>query len=130
VSVLSGGAFKPTVVAAYERGDRSISLQRFCHLARLYGVEPHRLLADALRAAKAKPRVAVHLDRIFRVGGREAEVVGDFVEQVRRLRGADQAEVIELRAGDVEVLATAAGQRSDELLRALAPALGAEPPPE
>jgi transcriptional regulator with XRE-family HTH domain len=44
----SNGAFKPTAVAGYERGERNISLQRFCELALFYGIEPERLLAKAL----------------------------------------------------------------------------------
>lgn len=48
VAVRSGGAFKPTAVAAYERAERSISLQRFCELAELYGVRPELLLAEIM----------------------------------------------------------------------------------
>jgi len=35
-------------VAGYERAERKISLQRFCELANFYGVEPERLLSEAL----------------------------------------------------------------------------------
>jgi transcriptional regulator with XRE-family HTH domain len=48
VGIASGGRFTSTAVAGYERGERSISLQRFCELAAFYGIEPERLLADAL----------------------------------------------------------------------------------
>ena len=46
VGVRSGGAFSPTAVAGYERGERSITLERFCLLADLYGVPADRLLAE------------------------------------------------------------------------------------
>ena len=41
----SGREFKASAVGGYERGERSISLDRFCRLADLYGVEPDRLIA-------------------------------------------------------------------------------------
>lgn len=46
----SKGAFSPTAVAGYERGERSITLERFCKLAELYGFEPARLLAEIVGA--------------------------------------------------------------------------------
>jgi transcriptional regulator with XRE-family HTH domain len=48
VGIRSGGTFTPTAVAGYERGERKISLQRFCELSAFYGVEPELLLAEAL----------------------------------------------------------------------------------
>lgn len=48
VGMRSAGKFTPTAVAGYERGERKISLQRFCELATFYGIEPERLLAEAL----------------------------------------------------------------------------------
>lgn len=41
----SGHEFKASAVGGYERGERSISLDRFCRLAALYGVTPDSLLA-------------------------------------------------------------------------------------
>ena len=46
VGLRSGGAFSPTAVAGYERGERGITLERFCKLADFYGVLPDRLLAE------------------------------------------------------------------------------------
>jgi transcriptional regulator with XRE-family HTH domain len=46
VGLRSEGAFSPTAVAGYERGERSITLERFCLLANLYGIPPDRLLAE------------------------------------------------------------------------------------
>ena len=50
MSARSGGYFKPTAVAGYERAERSISLLRFCRLAELYGLPPEILLAQIMRA--------------------------------------------------------------------------------
>jgi transcriptional regulator with XRE-family HTH domain len=46
--ILSAGKFKASAVGAYERGERSITLERFCELCSIYGVEPDKTLARAL----------------------------------------------------------------------------------
>lgn len=48
VERLTEGRFKPSTVAGYERGERSISVSRFLALARFYGALPDGLLADAM----------------------------------------------------------------------------------
>ncbi len=58
----SGGAFKPTAVACYERAERSISLERFCELCEFYGVAPAQLLAEIMEAAR-RPSLIVDLTR-------------------------------------------------------------------
>ena len=45
----SGSSFKPSAVGGYERGERAISVERFCRLAAVYGVPAGELLARALR---------------------------------------------------------------------------------
>jgi transcriptional regulator with XRE-family HTH domain len=42
VTVRSGGRFKPSSVASYERGERQISLERLFALLDVYGVAPER----------------------------------------------------------------------------------------
>ncbi len=123
VGTLSRGTFKPTAVAAYERGERSIPLQRFCDLARIYGIQPERLLAEIVRASEGRPPVVLDLQRLEGVTGTEGRIVEGFIEEVRRLRGEERGDVIRLRVGDVEVLATAAGHKPNKFLRMLRPAL-------
>jgi transcriptional regulator with XRE-family HTH domain len=57
VGIRSGGIFTPTTVAGYERGERAISLQRFCELATFYGVAPEDLLAEGLHPGDREPIV-------------------------------------------------------------------------
>jgi transcriptional regulator with XRE-family HTH domain len=45
VTVRSGGRFKPSSVASYERGERMISLERLFALADVYEVAPERIVA-------------------------------------------------------------------------------------
>jgi transcriptional regulator with XRE-family HTH domain len=46
---LSGNDCKASSIAGYERGERTVSVVRFCTLATLYGVAPERLLERARR---------------------------------------------------------------------------------
>src|SRR4051812_7706106 len=45
VAIRSGGRFKPSSVASYERGERQLSLERLFALAEVYGIEPERVVA-------------------------------------------------------------------------------------
>lgn len=44
VEAHTNGDFKASVVGAYERGERAISVHRFVNLARVYGADPSELL--------------------------------------------------------------------------------------
>jgi hypothetical protein len=59
VGVSSGGTFKPTAVAGYERGERHISLQRFCDLARFYEIRPELMLAEIMQGIGDVPDVII-----------------------------------------------------------------------
>lgn len=126
VSTLSHGRYKPTSVAGYERGERAISLQRFCELCELYDVPPQTLLADILRAAQGRPEPDIDLTLLESLGSDEAELVAGFIRQIRSLRREHPTGRIVLRSGDLEVLATAAGKKPAELVRALGPSIRRE----
>jgi len=126
VAAMSGGIFKSTSVAGYERGERSITLERFCRLCQLYGLAPERLLADILRRTEGRPEPEIDLTALESLGTTEGALVSGFVRQVRALRGERQADMITLRAGDLEVLATAEGRRPEDLAEALRAAIRSE----
>ena len=48
VQALSKGAFKASALSGYERGERSISLEKFRELSALYGVKADRALRAVL----------------------------------------------------------------------------------
>lgn len=124
VGLRSGGAFKPTAVAGYERGERAISLERLFELCRLYEIPPERLIAEISRIVEGHPPVVVDLQEIEGLGSTEALLVADFVHEVRGMRRrTPPGDTVTLRAGDLEVLASASGHRPDELLPKIAPAL-------
>ncbi len=123
VASASGGRFKATSVAGYERGERSINLERFCDLSRLYGIAPERLLADILRSVEGRLEPEIDLTLLEGLGSPEGALVSGFIRQVRSLRRVEPSETVVLRAGDLEVLATAAGKKPEELVEALEPVL-------
>jgi transcriptional regulator with XRE-family HTH domain len=45
VEAMTSGEFKASVLGAYERGDRSLSIRRLARLAEVYGVDPAQLLS-------------------------------------------------------------------------------------
>jgi transcriptional regulator with XRE-family HTH domain len=63
------GEFKASVVGAYERGERAISVQRFVNLAEIYGTPASELLP-----AGSESTIVIDLDTL-------AEDDGDLVER-------------------------------------------------
>src|SRR5437870_3318856 len=61
----SKGRFAATSIAGYERGERHISLTRFCDLADLYSIKPERLLAEVMERLRpeARPDILIDLTR-------------------------------------------------------------------
>lgn len=110
VASMSGGRFKATSIAGYERGERAISLERFSELCRLYGIPPGTLLAEIVRDVQRTNTSAVHVTDLESLGSEEAALVAGFVRHIRELRSNLPPETIALRAGDLEVLASAAGR--------------------
>ena len=123
VGTRSNGLFKPTAVAGYERAERAISLERFCDLARLYGMAPERLLLQILWRMAGGPEPSIDRTKVEELPVEEADVVGDFLQKVRRLRGESDDEVIRVRIQDLEVLATVSGHQLGEFLDHIEPAL-------
>jgi transcriptional regulator with XRE-family HTH domain len=125
VGVLSGGRFKPSALGGYERGERSISLGRFCALAAIYGVPADRLLARTLEHASPAGRceLVIDLTKLSLIGTEQAHLVAQFIHRVRAQREDYLSDVVTLRSGDLDALALAAQVRPDALLESLGPAL-------
>lgn len=98
-------------------------MARFSDLCEVYGVEPDRLLAAVLKDAHGEPPAVIDLTRIEEMEEPEGRLVASFVREVVRLRGEGEIGLVTLRAGDLRVLATAAGDLADELEDRIRPAL-------
>jgi transcriptional regulator with XRE-family HTH domain len=122
----SGGRFRPTSIAGYERAERSITLERFIELCRVYGMAPERLLARIVQRLEGRPPLVIDLTKLEAIEEAEGRIVAEFVREVAARRGQREARTIALRAGDLEVLATAAGRRPEELVERIGAALREE----
>jgi transcriptional regulator with XRE-family HTH domain len=126
VAGLSQSRFKATSVAGYERGERTISLERFSELCELYGVAPQAVLGEIMRAIRGRAEPEIDLTRLEAIGSAEGALVSGFVRQIRAQRGEPPSDTIVLREADLDVLATAAGTTREELAEALEPAIRRE----
>jgi transcriptional regulator with XRE-family HTH domain len=133
VEARTRGRFKPSALGGYERGERAISLSRFCDLAAIYGTPPDRLLADAMRSIDPDGRqeVVIDLNRLSQLSAEEVGAVAEFIHKIKTDRHDYLSDVITLRAGDVEALALAHQVDTKVLLRRLRPAMAGSrmPPP-
>lgn len=74
------GEFKASVVGAYERGERAISVQRFVALSDIYGVVP----ADLLPATLAQGGVVIDLDALSEEGS--SDLMERYLAAIQLLR--------------------------------------------
>ncbi len=125
VARLSDSRFKASALGGYERGERSISLERFCDLSAVYGVPADRLLAEVLDrvAPEGRIEVVVDLRELDLLPGQEPHQAAELVARVRGEREEDQGDEITLRAGDLVARALASGLSPADLIRRLEPAL-------
>jgi transcriptional regulator with XRE-family HTH domain len=122
VATITEGRFKATSVAGYERGERTISVERFCDLCDLYDVSPQAILGDIIRVVAGSTEPEIDLTRLEGMGT-ERTLVSGFVRQIQAQRHGSPSETIVLRDADLDVLATAAGKTREELVEALEPAI-------
>jgi transcriptional regulator with XRE-family HTH domain len=125
VESLSKGDFKPSALGAYERGERGITVARFCELATHYGIPADRLLADVIDALAGEERRHIVIDLNELSPERDADVkrVLDFIRTIRSRRRDLESDVITLRQGDLSRLAFISRVEPDALLGKLSPAL-------
>ncbi|MEX1177262.1 MAG: helix-turn-helix domain-containing protein [Nitriliruptor sp.] len=117
VERLSEGELKASVVGAYERGERAVSLRRLQQLATFYRVPVIELLPPPARPPDAPDpsdlRLVIDLAELER--HREAEpALARFVGSIRSRRG-DLGRVLTVRAADLDTLAAVTASAPDQL---------------
>jgi transcriptional regulator with XRE-family HTH domain len=140
VEASSGQEFKASVLGAYERGERAISVPRLQRLARFYNVPVDQLLprddADlgpdsvidlergAVLSARSNDEGPVTLDlvRLEGLGTPEAQVLGRYLGMIQVQRGDFNGRMLTVRRDDLRAIACLldaspdqARQRLDEL---------------
>jgi transcriptional regulator with XRE-family HTH domain len=118
VEEASGREFKASVLGAYERGERIISVLRLQRLAQLYGVPVDQLLprppagpdgedhpsTNGLHPAHPDDPVTIDLLRLAALDSPEKEVLRRYVSMIQIQRGDFNGRVITIRREDVSAL--------------------------
>jgi transcriptional regulator with XRE-family HTH domain len=108
--------FKASVLGAYERGERIISVLRLQRLARLYGVPVDQLLPkmtpepdfgsdSRTQAGPEGSPITIDLSRLERLDAPEREVLRRYIGMIQIQRGDFNGRLITIRAEDVRALA-------------------------
>ncbi|MCZ6662669.1 MAG: helix-turn-helix transcriptional regulator [Actinobacteria bacterium] len=86
VETFTEGEFKASVVGAYERGERAISVRRFVRLAEIYRVEP----ANLLPSAPVDGDVVIDLDML--AAGQGGDLADRYLAAIRLLRRGESSQ--------------------------------------
>ena len=119
----SRGRWKAVVVGSYERGDRSITVQKLAELAEFYGVPVLELLpGDApLAAFEPSPKLVINLERMAQLPANKAGPLARYVAAIQHQRGDYNGKVLSLRHNDLRVLMViydmSSAELTDELTR-------------
>ena len=143
VEATSSQEFKASVLGAYERGERAVSVSRLQRLAKLYGVSVDQLLpheSDATRwwmskdaeapgaSSPERPAaqpwqnsdtVTIDLTRLRDVSGPERDLIRRFVSMIQVQRQDFNGQLITIRSSDVRAIACLFGMTPDAMGRRL-----------
>ena len=120
VEAASRQEFKASVLGAYERGERAISVPRLRRLAQIYEVPLDQLLPgsrEGASAAEAEPltraphetKIRIDLIRLKATRGLEAEALQRFLSKVQLDRQDFNGQLLTIRADDLRVIGATFG---------------------
>jgi transcriptional regulator with XRE-family HTH domain len=120
VCARSGGSFVVSTLSAYERGKRSLSLERLYELASIYGQTPTSVLdfeGDARfhGPATGNPPLRISLDSLNRLDSEERRPLETYLAFLRELRQDPAREVLTVRKEDLAYLSALYGVRPQAL---------------
>src|SRR3984893_13085552 len=97
------GRWKPVVVGSYERGDRSVTVQKLAELAEFYGVPVSELLpGDSTPAPLApSPKLVIDLERMAQLPKDKAGPLARYVATIQSQRGDYNGRVLSIREEDL-----------------------------
>ena len=136
---MSDQEFKASVLGAYERGERAISVPRLQRLAKLYDVPVDQLLppttsptrwgaagrrqrggarsapAGPIQACVGHEKVAIDLTKLHTVSGPERDLLRRFLSMIQVHRQDFNGRMITIRAEDVRAIACLFGVTPDSM---------------
>ena len=124
----SGGEFKASVICAYERGERTLSVPRLQRLSAFYGVPVDSLLPpDEQGGLNDVPparleHFRIDLTRLHLITGDDGVLLTRFVRQCQGERGDYNGKVLTIRDSDLTLLADMFGVSRAAVAERLRPA--------
>jgi transcriptional regulator with XRE-family HTH domain len=122
VEAASEQEFKASVLGAYERGERAISVPRLERLARFYAVPVDQLLprdemhaGDDLEVAGAGAKLVVDLVKLGRLTGGPFDMLQRFFRMIQVQRQDFNGKVLTVRADDRRAIAAMLDVPVDEV---------------
>ena len=123
VEARSGQEFKASVLGAYERGERALSVGRLIRLAELYDVPPDQLLprGDDVEIdlthtnGEVADGLSLDLVRLNQLEHPDAAVLSRYASTIQLQRQDFNGRMLTIRKDDVRVLAAVLGRRPEEL---------------
>ncbi|MGH9216799.1 MAG: transcriptional regulator [Acidimicrobiales bacterium] len=108
VEVASNLEFKASVLGAYERGERAISVPRLQRLARLYRLPVTALVEHDERAAPAQtdPPITIDLVALRQLQRPDAVLLARYLRAIEVERGDYNGRVLTIRRSDTTALAS------------------------
>lgn len=125
----SAQEFKASVLGAYERGERAISVPRLQRLARFYNVPVDQLLprdreadddvVDLTVAAAARRKVVLDLTRLDGLSGVAAEMLTRYLTMIQVQRQDFNGRILTIRRDDLRAIACILDTSEDGALKRL-----------
>ncbi|MEZ5383280.1 MAG: transcriptional regulator [Microthrixaceae bacterium] len=119
VEAISDQEFKASVLGAYERGERAISVPRLQRLARFYKVPVDQLLPEdeedeASRGAdQADSGAKIDLTKLEALEGTEADMLNRYLRMIQVQRQDFNGRVLTIRRDDMRAIACILGVGED-----------------
>lgn len=111
----SGGRLKASVVGAYERGERTLSVARLEDLARFYRVPIAELLPRREDATTQPAAGRFVIDLVALEQRSDPDALDRYVGSIRSRRGDYNGRVLTLRRSDLDALSAVMGTQPDAL---------------
>ena len=110
IEAASNHEFKASVLGAYERGERAISVQRLERLAHFYEVPVDQLLPRAEQQEPREPgdssnKLAIDLVKLAQMSGQPFEMMARFMRMIQVQRQDFNGRVLTIRRDDVQAIA-------------------------
>jgi len=105
---LSGGRIRAVVLGAYERGDRSMSLNKVIEIAEVFGVELAHIMAPSSGRGDISRSTHRHIYDLRALQAlepsAEKEILTKYIMRIAHQRGDWAGEIISLRQDDINAL--------------------------